>query len=50
MPYPKPPECSPLACPLEWGRAYVTGAWAYTDSETKRAETADCLDSQAKVK
>lgn len=33
----------------EWAKAYVGALWAYTDSETRRAETADCLSRQAEI-
>lgn len=32
-----------------WASAYISAALAYEDSETKRAETADCMDKQREV-
>ena len=28
----------------KWASAYIGALYAYADSQTKRAETADCLD------
>lgn len=35
---------------MAWAAAYVSSQWAIVDRDNKRAATADCLDSIAKVK